>query len=66
MLQLAHDSRAYIGYVKVPSLGGQLRMEHDLEEDIAQLVAQALPVLLVDGLQRLICLFEQIGPQGVV
>ncbi len=65
------DVPGHITEGELALLGRQDRMEHDLEKDVAQLLFQVLVpgtvrAELLDGLQRLIGLFEQVTGEALV
>ena len=47
--------------VEVAHLARHLRVEHHLEQKIAELVAQAVPVLAADRVVDLVGLFDRVG-----
>ncbi len=50
---------------EVPRLGGHLRKEHHLKQQVAQLVFQSGEILIVDRLDHFISLFQQVGLDGL-
>jgi hypothetical protein len=64
--QLRHDPLRHVVDVEGPLLAGHLRVEDHLQEHVAQLVAQPLRIPRVDGLQRLVRLFQQVPPERLV
>jgi hypothetical protein len=53
-----------LGEIEPTRLAGELRMEHDLQQEIAQLLAQPGPVLPLDRIDHLVSLLHRIGRQA--
>ena len=49
-----------IGYIKLTLLSGKLRVEDNLQEEVAKLLLEHIWRALVYGLNHLVCLFYQI------
>ena len=62
--QLCRDAVDRIGDGEVALLLGDARQEHDLEEQVAKLLAQAGLVAGVERFQRLVGFLQQEGPQA--
>ena len=61
--QLRRDSLGHVVDVERPVLPGHLGVEHHLEQEIAQLLAEQLRSAGVDGLEGLVRLLEQMAGQ---
>ena len=65
--QLVVDAPGHVGQVEAAVIGCYPGMEHDLEEEVSQLLLEvlaALACLLVIGVERFenfICLFDEVG-----
>src|SRR5580704_17242171 len=46
--------------IKTPLVGGDLRIEDDLQQEVAKLFDNRLVVLGVDGFEQLVSLFERV------
>ena len=70
--ELLVDGPGHVGEVERAPLGAERGVEHDLEEQIAELLGQLVvagpvrPVEPVDGLHHLIALLEQVAGQALV
>lgn len=53
----------HIADPEAAGFGGQLRMEHTLKEDVAQLSAEVVQVAGIDGVDRFVGLLEQVPAQ---
>jgi hypothetical protein len=58
---LVADRRHHVVEAEMTGLGCHLRMEHHLEQQVAQFVAQALHVAMVDGVGDLVGFFDGVG-----
>ena len=61
--QLAADTRDHVVGAEQPFGASQLRLKHDLKKQVAQLLAQPVLVVLVDGIDDFAGLFEHIATQ---
>jgi hypothetical protein len=59
---LGHEPHC-IGEIEPAGLGGNLRLKHALEEHVPELAAERVEIAAVDGVERLVRLFEQERPQ---
>src|SRR3954470_11284312 len=66
--QLLDDPRGDVVYREwlVGVLTGHARMEHDLEQQVAELLAQVVAVAALDRLDRLVRLLDQIADERLV
>ena len=55
-----------VGDVEPPGLGGDLRVEHALEQHVAELGRQRIEVAAIDGLDGFVSFFEQVRAQRFV
>jgi len=61
--QLAHQTVHDGGDVEPAGVGRHLRVKDDLQQQVAQLVTQGVGVVTLDGVQRLVGLFQQVGTE---
>ena len=59
--ELVADRAHHVGEVEATRLARHLRVEHHLEQEIAELVAQAVPVLAADRVVDLVGLLDRVG-----
>ena len=64
--ELRGDAGGDIVDVEPPFLPGHLRMEHHLQQDVAQLLAKAVHVARIDRFQRFVGLLEQVSGKRLV
>ena len=64
--QLVGDGACDVGEPERARLGGDLGVEDDLQEQVAELVAQRCRVAAVDRLEHLVRLLDHVGPQALV
>ncbi len=64
-MSFAVTSRSESLTVKRPVVGLELRQEDALEEQIADLAAQRVVILAVDGVEHLVGFLEHERPQGL-
>ncbi|MBT9149736.1 MAG: hypothetical protein DDT27_01428 [Dehalococcoidia bacterium] len=55
-----------IGEIKLTGFLGNLGVQADLKQEVPQLLTESVRILLLDRLQRLICLFDEIGFERLV
>ena len=60
--ELRHDRVDGVGHAEGAAFLGDAGEEHHLEEQIAELLAEASRVAGVERLERFVGLFEEIGP----
>jgi hypothetical protein len=60
-LHLRRDACGDVGKREMPRLLGHLRVEHDLEQQVAQFLAQRRHVALGDRIGNLIRFFDRVG-----
>src|SRR5262249_46602866 len=63
--ELVDDALCDVGDREASSLGGELRLEDDLQQEIAELVTERRGLAVLDGLEDLVDLLEQIGSQAL-
>ena len=61
---LGRDRRDDIAESEQPAFLGHARVEHDLEQQIAELVLQRRPVLVLDRARDLIGFLDRVGRDG--
>ena len=61
----AVDGFEGVGDVEVPGLGGHLRKEDDLQQQVAELLGELLPIARVDCVEDLVGFFEQVRLDGI-
>ena len=61
---LLDEAIEHVRHGELAGLGRHLAVEHDLEEQVAQLLGEVPRVVLVDGLQDLVGLLDQVGLEG--
>ena len=64
--QLSDDAVGHVVDVPPSLVGGHLRVEHDLQQQVAELVAEAFVVAPVDRVEDLVGLLEQVPGQRAV
>ena len=64
-MSLAFRLAATSADVEVASLGGHLRVEEHLQQEIAQLVLQIWPGAALDGVEDLVGLLQRVPLDGV-
>lgn len=64
--QLLHDAPGHVVDVPRAFFRRHLRVEDHLEEDVAQLLAEALPVAGIDRVQHLVGLLQQVPGERAV
>jgi len=52
--------------IEGPPLAGELGVEEDMEEDVAQLLLEGVVIALVDGLEELVDLLKDHGAEGAM
>src|SRR6185312_9391468 len=64
--ELVHESRRHVVHVPHARIGGDLRVEDDLQQDVAEFVADRVPVAGVDGGDDFVRLLEQVTGEALV
>ncbi len=65
--ELGDDPLGHVVDVPPSLVGRHLRVEHDLEQEVAELVAEAVVVVAVDGVEDLVRLLQQVpGERPVI
>ena len=58
---LVGESLEQLGHRELAAFGGDLRVEHHLEEEVAELLAQRLEAARLDRLQHLVGFLDEVG-----
>ena len=53
-----------VGHRELSGLAGDLAVEHDLEQQVAELLDEVVDVVLVDGVQHLVGFLDQVRFEG--
>src|SRR5262245_28792716 len=61
---LVDDALEHVAHGELAGLARHLAMEHDLEEQVSELLDQVVDVALVDGLEHLVGLLDQVRLEG--
>ena len=61
---LLDEAIEHVRHGELAGLSRHLAVEHDLEEQVAQLLGEVPRIVLIDGLQDLVGLLDQVGLEG--
>jgi len=63
--ELVRDRSDHVVEIETPGFLRHVRVEHDLEQQVAQFTTQFIPIMIVDGFQNLVRLFQRVWFDGI-